>query len=181
MEFAEVIGQVVRRTKRPDKAALVRDSINKAIVEFVRMKKFRRDLQFLEWEIPAPQTSDLIHLLPWSVFTGTPRAFEEIRGVNSARTLVEIKSNETLVQGRPRKGVYYLASAGVYVSLPFPAPTPPLLVENTDTNWVLAAVPTEIADRAAAIVFKSVGEDREADRLMSMSMLSYERAMRDID
>lgn len=188
MNFSNAIREVVERTKRGDRVPLIRQAINKAVVDFSRMKKFRKDLRTLKWAVPPEYTDKTVLSLAWEEFIGEVREFEEIRAVNAACTLKEILSNETLQNGRVRKGVYYQSGEGVFLSLVHPTPHiiftyfsyPLRLVEDTDTNWVLRSVFDEVVERASALVFKGIGEDREADRAMQVSMLSYERAMRDL-
>lgn len=188
MNFSDAIREVAVRTKRGDKIGLTKQAINKAVVDLCRMKKFRKDLRTFEWAIPSEHIDKTVLSLPWEGFVGEVREFEEIRPVNAACALEEIQSNEALHQGRIRKGVYYQSGEGVFMSLHSPTPYvmmtyfsyPLRLVEDTDTNWILRSGFDEIVERASSIVFKSVGEDREADRLMQLSFLSYERFMRDV-
>ena len=87
-----------------------------------------------------------------------------------------------------RKGTFYESSAGVHLALRIPTDVvvcsyyhlPPRLTDGAETSWPLQLAYDEIVERASAIVFRSIGEDKEADRIMQLSMLSYERAMRDI-
>lgn len=188
MNFSDAIREVIERTKRGDRVPLIRQAINKAIVDFCRMKKFRKDLRTLEWPVPAEHLDKTVLSLAWEEFSGEVREFEEIRAINSACTLTEIQSNQTLLNGVVRKGVYYQSGDGIFVSLSQSTPSlmityfsyPAHLIEDTDTNWVLRSIFYEVVERASALVFKGIGEDREADRAMQVSMLSYERAMRDL-
>ena len=188
MDFSDAIGAVVLRTKRRDKVDLIAQAINKAISEFCRMKKFGKDLAYLEWSVPeADRGATLLHI-PWSEFSYAVREFELIRGINDSCGLERVASNQTLLRGQVRKGTFYESSAGVHLALRIPTDVvvcsyyhlPPRLVDANSTNWILQTVYDEIVERASAIVFKTIGEDREADRIMNLSMLSYERAMRDV-
>lgn len=188
MDFQTAIGDVVLRTKRRDKVDLIGQSINKAIADFCRMKKFGKDLAYLEWPVPAANQGDYVLHIPWSEFQYAVREFELIRGINDSCGLERIASNQTLLRGQVRKGTYYESSAGLHLSLRAPTDVvvlsyyhlPPRLATGADTNWTLSLAYDEIVERASAIVFRTIGEDAEADRLMNMSMLSYERAMRDL-
>lgn len=188
MSFEAAIGDVILRTKRRDKVDLIGQSINKAVADFCRMKKFSRDLEYLEWSVPAANQGDYVLHIPWSEFAYTVREFELIRGINDSCGLERVASNQTLLRGQVRKGTYYESSAGVHLALRAPTDVvvlsyyhlPPRLSSGTDTNWVLQSAYDEIVERASAILFRTIGEDQEADRLMNMSMLSFERAMRDL-
>ena len=188
MNFSNAIRDVITHSKRADRVPLIRQAINKAIVDFSRMKKFRGDLRTLEWTVPLQHVDKTVLSLAWEEFVGVVREFEEIRAINSSCTLHEIASNETLKNGIVRKGVYYRSGEGVFLSLHQPTPSilftyfshPNRLVEDTDTNWILRTVYDEVVERATVLVYKGIGEDTSADRLMQMSILSYERAMRDL-
>lgn len=188
MDFQTAIGDVITRTKRGDKVDLIGQSVNKAVTDFSRMKKFSRDLEYLEWPVPAADQGSLILHIPWTEFTYAVREFELIRGINDSCGLERIASNQTLLRGQVRKGTYYESAAGVHLALRVPTDVivisyyhlPSRLRTGTDTNWVLTTVYDEVVERAASHVFKTIGEDREADRILNLSMLSYERAMRDI-
>lgn len=188
MDFAQAITDVIVRTKRSDKVDVIGQSINKAITDFCRMKKFSKDLAYVEWSVPAADQGAILLHIPWAEFTYDVREFELIRGINDSCGLERIASNQTLLRGRVRNGTYYESAAGVHLALRVPTDVvvlsyyhlPPRLSVGTETNWVLNTAYDEILERAAAITFRTIGEDREADRLMNMSMLSYERASRDI-
>lgn len=188
MDFGTAIGDVILRTKRGDKADLIAQCINKAITDFCRIKKFGKDLAYLEWEVPAADRGKLLLHMPWTEFSHPVREFELIRGANDSCGLEKIASNQTLLRGQVRKGTYYESAAGVHLALRTPTELivasyyhlPPRLIDGTQTNWVLDTVYDEIIERASAVLFRTVGEDKEADRLMQLSMLSYERAARDI-
>lgn len=188
MDFGTAIGDVIRRTKRGDKAPLIAQSINKAIVDFSRMHKFGKDLAYVEWEVPEANRGDLVLHVPWSEFEHPVREFELIRGINDSCGLEKVASNQTLLRGQVRKGTYYESGAGVHMALRYPTDyivisyyhMPPRLTEDTSTNWVLTTAYDEVIERAAAILFRTIGEDREADRLMQLSMMAYEQAKRDL-
>lgn len=188
MDYGTAIGDVIVRTKRGDKVDMIGLAVNKAIADFCRMKKFSRDLAYLEWEVPeADRGARVIHI-PWSEFSHPVREFELIRASNDSCGLERIASNQTLLRGQVRSGTYYESSAGVHLALRAPTDVviasyyhlPSRLTMAEETNWTLTTVYDEIVERAAAILFRTIGEDKEADRLMQVSMLSYERAMRDI-
>lgn len=188
MDFQTAIGDVINRTKRGDKVDVIGQSINKAVTDFSRMKKFKRDLAYVEWSVPAADQGSLILHIPWAEFDHAVREFELIRGINDSCGLDAVASNQTLLRGQVRKGTYYESAAGIHLALRVPTDVvvvsyyhlPPRLTGAQDTNWVLKTVYDEIVERASANVFKTIGEDREADRIMNLSMLSYERAMRDV-
>jgi len=188
MNYGDVINNVVTRTKRGDKVDVISQAVNKSVADFCRMKKFGKDLAYEEWAVPAAdQGSKLLHVA-WSDLTYTVRAFELIRGINDSCGLELVASNQTLVRGRVVEGTYYESGAGLHLSLQIPTDViilsyyhlPPRLSVATDTNWVTEAIPDELIERASAILFRTIGSDSEADRLMQMSLMSYERAMRDL-
>lgn len=188
MNYGDVINNVVIRTKRSDKVDVIAQSINKAVADFCRMKKFGRDLAYQEWPVPpANQGAKLLHV-PWSDISYPVREFELVRGINDSCGLERIASNQTLMRGRAAEGTYYESGAGLHLSLRVPTDVivlsyyhlPPRLVDASDENWVTHAIPDELIERASAILFRTIGEDKESDRIMQLSMLAYERASRDI-
>lgn len=188
MDFQTLIGDVISRTKRGDKVDVIGQAINKAVADFSRMKKFSKDLEYVEYSVPAVDQGAYVILIPWSEFSYEVREFELIRGINDSCGLDQILSSQTLLRGQVRKGTYYPSAAGVHLSLRVPTDViivsyyrlPSRLSTGTDTNWVVRSIYDELVERASAHVFKTIGEDREADRIMNLSMLSYERAMRDL-
>jgi len=188
MNFGDVINNVVTRTKRGDKVDVISQAVNKSVADFCRMQKFSRDLAYEEWAVPAAsQGSTLLHVA-WSELAYTVRDFELVRGINDSCGLEKIASNQTLVRGKVVEGTYYESGAGVHLSLRAPTDVillsyyhlPPRLSVASDTNWVTEAIPDELIERASAILFRTIGEDKESGNLMQLSMLAYERAMRDI-
>jgi hypothetical protein len=188
MNFGDLINNVIVRTKRSDKVDVIAQSINKAVVEFCRMKKFGKDLAYEQWAVPAPDQGNRLLHIEWSEIAYDVRAFELIRGINDSCGLDRIASNQTLMRGKVVEGTYYESGAGIHLSLRVPTDViilsyyylPPRLVAASDEHWVSRAISEELIERAAAILFRTVGEDREADRIMQLSMLAYERASRDL-
>lgn len=190
MDFQTAIMEVLAITKRRDKVAVARHSINRAIADLVRHDKFSFDLKQYDYSVPSASASSAVHFIPYSGFTGgTPRHIESLITDNDIAPYMEIKPKNAVAQGRERTGVFYKRADGLFIKVRRAATTirisyyerPPVLTADTDTHWTLEQAFSAVVARACQYVFATIGEDRDAARYERSSAVDFLRIQQDLE
>lgn len=164
MNFTELQAQVQDIVKRPDKAALIRQAINKACHRVALTNYFNNDLRELTWPVdPAGATTFSI---PRSLLAQF-RAPAYLKPTNASRFLRKIIPTEIFCTNGSVVDAYYITASDLVVSLSAPAPSiliawysfPDVLSDSVTTNWVTDLYPYAVIDGAAAQIFNSIGDD----------------------
>lgn len=190
MDFQTAITEVVAITKRREKVAVIRHSINRAIADLVRHDTFSFDLKQYDYTVPSVNASSAVHFVPYSGFAGgTPRRIESLITDNDIAPYVEIKPKNAVSQGRERSGVFYKRSDGLFIKVRRAATQirisyyakAPTLVADTDTHWALEQAFSAIVARACQYTFATVGEDKDAARYERSSAVDFLRIQQDLE
>jgi hypothetical protein len=163
MNYLQAVNEIHATTKRPDKANLARRKINAAISFYSLDNEFRRDYAEQSVTLVATEYTQAIALSELTRF----RKFHYIKLGGTKKFLTPIPDSE-LFKPCVNSSRYYIAGSSFYVSLPSLASTldvgyfqyPAVLLEDTDTNWMLDIAPFMIIDWAIGEVFKDIGDEK---------------------
>lgn len=165
MNFAEVVAEVVRITKRSDKTLDIQRQVNAAINLCCIDTDFARDRQ--EQTVPLDST-----LYAQSIAISDLTRFRKVdamrpSGRKAMLTLTE--PNHIFGNCVEQTNCFYIAGDSIVLKLTALDSNmlvayfayPPVLT-GTDTFWLLEAAPYMIIDKAAAKVFSNIGDDASA-------------------
>lgn len=166
MNFNAVVTEVLRIVKRPDKIQAICRSVNQALTFACMTNTFARDLQERSIAITADVYAGSILLTEFVRF----RKFEYIKPSNRNCYVHPLDSDKIFAKGQEMLDKYYIAGNQVNYKLARTAPSllvgwfshPPVLADNEGTFWLLDVCPYMIIDKAAALVFKDIGDDASA-------------------
>lgn len=190
MDFKTAVEDCLAIHKRSDKIPVTKLAINTAIADLMRHDKFSFDLYQLDYVVPASSQRATMHHLTRADFGEVqPRIIESITTAVDVRPLLKVKPEQLARPGTPKAGVFYARSDGYMLNLRAATSLikvsyyakPVRLVEDTDTHWTLQQAHEAVVQRALAIVFASVGEDRDANVYRSLSAESFARLALDLE
>jgi hypothetical protein len=165
MNFSEVVDEVVRITKRPDKILDTRREVNAAINFCCADSDFARDRVEDTFEIESDAYAGNIALSEFTRF----RKIDAIRPSGRNKLLDFLEPNRIFNGGRESTDVYYIAGTQLNYKLcaldseliiayySYPA-----VLTGTQTFWLLDVSPFMIIDKAAAQIFTNIGEANDA-------------------
>lgn len=163
MNFADVVSAVIGITKRPDKQQETERAVNAALSFFCLKEKFPLDLVEGSLSINATFYGDTVSIASLTRF----RSFKylKIRGAKGYLTKLEPEQIFT-PGGITQTNVYYIAGQNLtYIlrtltdTLDYGYLQYPSVLTGTNTHWLLDMQPHCVIDKAAAIIFKSIGDD----------------------
>lgn len=168
MNFTEIVAEVVDMTKRPDKIVAIRKAVNQALTYACTQTNFARDLQERSIAINASQYAQNIALSEFVRF----RKFCYIKPDNRNCYVKPLEADKIFAKGIEMLDKYYIAGNQVNFKLSALAPNllvgwfayPPVLTDAAPTHWLLDIQPYMIIDKAAATVFKDIGDDQSASK-----------------
>lgn len=184
MNFTEVVDEVVRILKRPDKKVDVQREVNAAINFCCTEANFARDRQEQSVDIDATLYAQNI---PLSTFTRF-RKVDCIRPANRNKLLQPLDPSKIFTpKGCETLDVYYLAGDQINFKLATLASSllvayfsyPPTLTDTAATFWLLEQSPYMIINKAAAVVFDNIGDEKAAAKHLSYFALDFTSAKRD--
>ena len=169
MNFTEAIAEVTSITKRPDKAAEIRQNLNKAISFYTLKTEWMEDLVEASLAITATSYGETIALSSLTRF----RKFKYVKPRGKRYYLTSIDPTQLLTPtGSLQPNRFYVAGSNLTFTLSelnthleigyfCYAPT---LTESAGSNshWMLTKMPWAIIERAASQIFKSIGDDSSA-------------------
>ena len=186
MNFSEVVAEVIRVTKRPDKNADIEVAVNKAITYCTLLGNFRADL--VEASLPIDPTiyGDTISITSLTRF----RKFTYVKPTAKLYYLTPINEAQVFTpQNVMQPNRYYRAGSTITYTLSELSPslevgylTYPLVLDSvTNTaHWMLDSIPYAIIDMAAAYVFAGIGDDSSANKHEKSGLEMFKALRRDL-
>lgn len=187
MNFSEVVAEVIRITKRPDKTADIGIAINKALTYCTLKGSFDRDTV----EASLPVTDPLAYggTLDISTFTRF-RRFTYIKPTAKKYYLQPLAADKIFTpKNNMQPNKYYIVGQTLTYTLSELTTvlevgylTYPLTVDasvNT-THWMMDMMPYAIIDLAAAYVFAGIGDDASANKHQVFGMEQYLTLRKDL-
>lgn len=185
MNFVEAATAVVEATKRPEKIITIYRKLNSAISFYSLDNKFQRD--FEEALLP---TNAQLYKQPFAL-TLLPR-FRHFRYIKKGGTknFINPLTNADLFSKNDCPDRYYIAGdyfhiysssliAGLDVGY-YKHPPVLSIALNNQNYWMLDVAPWMIIDRAAAEIFRDIGDEKSLQSHMSSAKESYMAARKDL-
>lgn len=166
MNFAEVVQAVLGEVKRPDKQDQAERAVNAVVTNFCLRNRYAEDLLEEEWAIDSSTYTQ--ELLISAVATRF-RHFKYMKLPGKYRYIHPVHQDQLFVDGAMQKNVYMLAGDTLTVLTNSLASTllvgyyqyPPVLTGN-DTFWLLDRHPMFVVNKAAARLFRLIGDPGSA-------------------
>jgi len=166
MSLGEVITTVMDVTGRPDKETYIRATVTSIIRMIAGLKDEPLSL------VDAPQTVSNTMLVHSIVAPTDLREIAYIRPSQYNAFLTKVNPRKTMLNGLPVVNCYYRQGSNIIINLQQGHQTsllvfgyyahPPVLVTDTDTNWVLDNYQDVIIDLLCAKVFRITGDATSA-------------------
>jgi len=177
MNFNAVVAAVLDITKRPDKTADTERAVNAALSFFCLKDSFAQDLIEQTLAIDPSKFGDTISLASLTRF----RRFKYIKVTGVLGYLQPIGADKVFTGGSVmQKNCYYVAGTNLTYILPAQASslevgyyTYPSILSGNNTHWMLDMFPNIIINRAAANIFKSIGDDNSFKIHNSLAMEEF--------
>lgn len=190
MNFSEAIEEVLSITKRPDKTDAAASQLNKAIALFTLKSNFKLDLVEATVAVDSTLFGDTVDITDWG-FTRF-RKFKYIKPTGKRYYLKFVDPEQIFTpSGEIQRNRFYVAGNNLTYTLTELAETlevgyyqyAPVLteVEDNNTHWMLDLMPYAVIEKAAAQVFKSIGDDTSARFYEASSMEFFLAARRDFE
>lgn len=166
MNFTGAVIEVLSMVKRPDKINTIKRCVNQALTMACMSSNFARDLQERVITIDPALNAQSLPLSEFERF----RKFVYIRPSNRKCYVTQTDADKIFAKGIELLDKYYVAGDQVNFKLARTAPTllvgwfahPPRLTDAAPNFWLLDVCPDMIIDKAAALVFKDIGDDASA-------------------
>lgn len=184
MNFADVVSAVVGITKRPDKQVETERAVNAALSYFCLKEKFDKDLIEGSITIDSSIYGATISLASLTRF----RHFKYIKVPGKLSYLTKLDSDKIFSPGgMMQKNCYYTAGTNLTYILSSLAPslevgyyTYPAVLSGTQTHWLLESSPYCVIDKAAAEIFKLIGDDPSFRIHAALAIDAYDVVVRDL-
>lgn len=180
MNFNDALSYVLTITKRPDKVSEASLKINEAIGFFTASAEFARDL--IEITIPVTTTDGIINLdLTDPTYFTRFRKFAYIKAPGVKKYLDPVTPDRVFLEGKERLDCYYLAGTNVICKVCSPQTSllvgyfsyAPNLSTTNPSYWMLDIAPYMIVNKAAASIFRDIGDDQSAKQKDSEANMQF--------
>ena len=193
MDINQAVTEVLTITARPDRSAEILSALNAAISFYSSKADFALDL--VETSLPISPT-EYGGTVQFNVVSPTPlvtrfRKFKYVKPYGVKRYLTPIGSDKIFTpKDQIQVDKYYVGGNNITYTLKELAPSlevgyyqyPPVLDGTTlSTHWMLDLMPWAVIDRAAARIFRSIGDDTSAVAYDRSSMELFLAARRDFE
>lgn len=191
MNFSEAVGEVALITARPDKLAEIGSAINFVISLMSIKAHFAYDM--VEGSIPVDGNS-YGATIQFNNVTPTPlvtrfRKFKYIKRYGQLGYILPKDSSTIFTpHGYIQKDSYFVSGNNLTYILKELTNSleigyyqhPPVLAED-DTYWMLDLIPYAVIDKAAARIFRSIGDDQSQAQYEASGEELYKAARRDFE
>jgi hypothetical protein len=178
MNFTQAVSEVVGITKRPDKLSDARREVNSAISFYCLDNTFANDFVEQSVALDATQYDQSFSKTLLTRF----RTFKYIKRGGTSEYLTRL-SDQELGKKMDKCDKFYEVGTNVNISMRKLAATldvgywayPPLLTDELNNNafWMLDLAPYMIIDRAAAAIFRSIGDEKSFQTQRSSAIEAY--------
>lgn len=185
MNFSQVVAEVARISKRPDKLLDIQRMVNEAINFCCVEGNFARDL--IEDSYPI-SSSEYSQSLPLSTFLRF-RKIQYIRPSNKTKYLDPLSADKIFARSSEcdARDKYYIAGDNLTFNLSALAGaliighfTYPSQLDDISPNfWLLDVSPYMVLNKAAATLFASIGDDKSATYHANLFASAFVSAVRD--
>lgn len=184
MNFSEMVTQVLALTNRPDKQTQIELAINNAISEFCLRTKFFKDLVEDSIAITSTVYSQSIDL---TANTTRFRSFKYVKQPGVKRYIHPLPPDKIFTPGdQMQRDRYYIIGSDLTIITSSLSATLevgyyqyPAILSGTDTHWLTDINPFCVIDKAAARIFKDIGDRQEAATHEAYAKNSYDILVRD--
>lgn len=184
MNFTEACNHVSDIVARPDLIVQIRREVNAAINFFSVEGDFAYDYD--ETSV-AIDPSVYVQSVPLSSLTRF-RKVVYIRPSNRGKMLTSINPAKAFVEGKQRCDAFYIAGSSIVVNLSKQAPQlligykqyPPVLTDANGSHWMLDMLPWMVINKAAAVIFRHIGNNDEAQTHEGLAQLAFVSAVQDM-
>jgi hypothetical protein len=177
MNFTEIVAEVVRVTKRPDKILDARREVNAAINFYSIDSFFDRDISEITLPISVGEyTQDI-------PFSDLPRfrKFQYIKRAGTLNYLSTLDKVKLFIRGCDIVDKYYITGPAVRISMKATAAAldigywqyPPILTDAAPEFWQLEGNWPAVLDRAMAKVFANIGDDASSAKHERYAVVAY--------
>lgn len=178
MNYAGAVQEVLGITKRIDKINDIRRELNAAITFFCSDNEFDRDVAQANVAIDAAEYTQAVALSTFTRF----RKIKYIKQGGSRQALTQTNFND-LVRGCIPDYAYYIVGSDLNIKMRSLCATldvswfqfPPILTESgaDQSFWILDIQPYMVIDRAAANIFKDIGDGASEQICRNRSTETY--------
>lgn len=183
MNFTEIVAEVTTITQRPDLILHARRAVNSAVNFFCVEANFARDLSEDAFTVSE---SEYIHSIALSEFERF-RKFRYIKPATHNCMVNAISPEDIFKGGQQAKNCYYIVGSEVKINLPYLTPElligwfqyPPILTDLEPDFWLLEVSPFMIIDKAAATIFRQIGQNQESGVHEQSAAMAFTSARRD--
>ena len=190
MLMTAAVNEIIAITKRPDKRFEIISNVNKALSYFTLKADFSRDMAELSVPIATDSYGESISLANVDLGFTRFRKIKYIRPRGQRYYLQQIDPTDLLTPGGSvQTNRFYIAGQNLtYTLSSFDSflevgyyQYAPILSETTgeDTHWMLDMIPWAVMERAAAQIFKSIGDDVSAKFYEQSSLELFITARKD--
>lgn len=184
MNYQEVEQEVLNIVKRPDKIGLIRTAINRAVRHFSMGTNFAQDMSE---DLVSIDPNQYAHALDLGTLTRF-RTFAYIRPSNRNCYVTQCDPGAIFQKGKEQLDKYYIAGTQANLKLAVLASSlqvgwfkyPPVLNAGSSAYWMLDVCPYMVIDKAAASVFKEIGDDASATKKEQEAKEQYAVAVADL-
>ncbi len=183
MNFAEAVEAVLDITNRREKRREIELAVNAALNYFILKTKLYKDLVETSLVLDATAYNQEVDISGLTRF----RSFKYVKPTGAKR-YYHPAPPETIFSpaGSMQKDRYYIIGSTMTVITSALADSiqvgyyvyPPLLA-GTDTHWLLDMSPYCVIDKAAARIFKSIGDDKALQIHEALALSCYKVVVQD--
>jgi hypothetical protein len=178
MDFTQAVSEVVDIIKRPDLINKARREVNSAISFYTLDNEFKRDYKEQAITLDGQEYTQQFLLSVMTRF----RKFHYLKRGGTKKYL-SLFSDAEMKAGCTDRDKYYIAGTAVNISLAALAATldvgyfmyPPVLTDSSlnRDHWLLEVAPYLIIDRAAAVTFRNIGDEKSMQAYAASAKEAY--------
>jgi hypothetical protein len=184
MTFAEVVQAVLAITTRRDKTGEIGVAINAAINHYSLKARYYRDVAETSLPLDSTLTAQEVDISGLVRF----RSFKYVKPTGEKLVLHPLAPERVFEPaGSMQSNCYYVLRQTLTVIMRKTAETLdvgyyqyPSVLSGTDTHWILDLSPYCVIDKAAARIFKSIGDEKMASLHEGYARDAYNAMIRDI-
>lgn len=187
MNFTEAVNNIISIVKRPDKQAQIEQAINASVSFFCLKDHFRNDL--IETTVSIdPALFGATKSIAVDLLLSNFRQFKYIKQPSALRYLNKIDVSQIFTPGGiMQKNCYYTAGGNLTYILSSCSATLevgyyqfPSNLSGTDTHWLLEMYPYCIIDKAAARIFRLIGDETSSRMHEAYAMEAFKVLQNDM-
>lgn len=176
MNFTDIVNSVLDDCKRPDKLNAIRIAVNSAVLYYSTEMDYEQDLIELTLPIVAPTDSVALALSDLQRF----RKIDYIRRAGTRQYYCKLESR-VLTSSCDVRNKWYIGGSTLYINATDQVNAldisyyayPPRLTDDAPDFWMLHGNWPAITYRAAAEIFKAIGDADSSARAAADALTAY--------